>query len=88
MQEEEGIHLITAEQARRFFVRMTGSLGSDIPIEMGNLENGQSDVVECNLIIGSTIVSFLGTSEARFALEKLVKNSSIRNRTPSNLFFG
>jgi hypothetical protein len=87
MNEKPGIHLITAEQARRFFIDVAKPLNSDMPIELEEPEHDQSDATECRLIIGSSIVVFYGSWEARYTLEELVQQSEER-RMISNLFIG
>jgi len=87
MYEKPGIHLITAEQARRFFIDVAEPHRSDMPIELEEPEHDQSDATECRLIIGSSIVVFYGSWEARSALEALVQQSA-EQRMISNLFIG
>jgi hypothetical protein len=87
MNEKPAIHLITAEQARRFFSDVAAHLGSDMPIELEEPERDQSDATECRLVIGSSIVVFYGSWEARCVLEKLVQQST-EPRMISNLFIG
>jgi hypothetical protein len=88
MRGRPDVHLMTAEQARRFFNSVVGPIASDVPVRLEEPERSQSDMAECRLIIGSSIVSFLGSWEARSTLEKLASQSKKQHRTISNLFIG
>ena len=88
MENRLGIHLITAEQARQFFGDVTGSIDPHVPIRLEEPGSNQSDAAECRLIIGSSIVTFLGSWEARSVLENLVNQSVQKRRSLSNLFIG
>jgi hypothetical protein len=88
MHEEPGFHLITGEQAQDFYDQVTASIESNVPIMLEEPEHNQSGTAECHLIIGSTIVSFLGSWEARSLLEKLVRKDAKQRHIISHLFIG
>jgi hypothetical protein len=88
MVQESCAHIITAEEARRFFESLTGDMESDVSILLEAPEEGPYDAAECHIIIGSSIVSFLGSREARTALEKLLCTRTPHQKAQPSLFFG
>jgi hypothetical protein len=88
MDEEAGFHLITAEQTQCFYEQVTRSIESNVPLRLEEPMHNQSGTAECHLVIGSTIVSFLGSWEGQSLLEMLVREDAKKRHIISYLFIG